>query len=265
MTSTRNRTKPNLPTAEQAKPLRPPSEREKKAIADSVGRRLRRRPRVAARFECNDGRCEASAPHSDDKGWADRMSDAFGTTSNAFARSELNRVLNALAPNEALSTERANAILAIVDGARPRDEIEAMLVGQMAVTHALALELIGRATRAEFVPQFESAGNMAVKLLRTYTAQVEALAKLRRGGEQTVRVEHVHVYPGGQAVVGNVNHRTGGGVDQNAGQPQATDDPRALAFAPGSPVWSADPQRDAVPLAGGEAQGPMPDARRREG
>ena len=35
---------------------------------------------------------------------------------------------------------------------------------------------------------------MAIKLLRTYTAQLEALAKLRRGGEQTVRVEHVHVH-----------------------------------------------------------------------
>src|SRR6266496_6049494 len=79
-----------------------------------------------------------------------------------------------------------------------------MLVGQMAVTHAFALQLMGRAKRVEEIPQFDSAGNMAVKLLRTFTAQVEALAKLRRGGEQTVRVEHVHVYRGGQAVVGNV-------------------------------------------------------------
>src|SRR5262249_40010389 len=36
--------------------------------------------------------------------------------------------------------------------------------------------------------------NMAIKLPRTYTAQLEALAKLRRGGEETVRVEHVHVH-----------------------------------------------------------------------
>jgi hypothetical protein len=36
---------------------------------------------------------------------------------------------------------------------------------------------------------------------------VEALAKLRRGGEQTVRVEHVHVHEGGQAIVGNVMSR----------------------------------------------------------
>jgi hypothetical protein len=143
-----------------------------------------------------------------------------------------------------------------------------MLASQMAVTHALTMELLGRAKRAELVPQFESAGNMAVKLLRTYTAQLEALAKLRRGGEQTVRVEHVHVYPGAQAVVGNVTHERipeGGGTKETDGQPHAADDARALAFAPGSPVWSADPQQEAVPVAGGEGQEPVPNARRRDG
>jgi radical SAM superfamily enzyme with C-terminal helix-hairpin-helix motif len=34
--------------------------------------------------------------------------------------------------------------------------------------------------------------------------QVDALANLRRGGRQKVTVEHVHVHPGAQAVVGNV-------------------------------------------------------------
>src|SRR3712207_9415284 len=39
---------------------------------------------------------------------------------------------------------------------------------------------------------------------RTFVQQVETLAKLRRGGEQKVTVEHVHVHAGGQAVVGAV-------------------------------------------------------------
>jgi hypothetical protein len=141
-----------------------------------------------------------------------------------------------------------------------------MLVGQMAVTHAFALELMGRAKRVEEIQQFDSAGNMAVKLLRTYVMQAEALAKLRRGGEQTVRVEHVHVYPGGQAVVGNVTTQSGGGGgEENGGQAHAANDPRALAFAPGSPVWSADPKRDALPVAGSERQEEVPNARRRKG
>jgi hypothetical protein len=37
--------------------------------------------------------------------------------------------------------------------------------------------------------------------------KIEVLAKLRRGGEQTVRVEHVHLHSGGQAVAGHVSRR----------------------------------------------------------
>jgi hypothetical protein len=58
------------------------------------------------------------------------------------------------------------------------------------------MEMLGRARRAELLVQMQTYGAMATKLLRRFTAQTEALAKLKRGGEQTVRVEHVHVYPG---------------------------------------------------------------------
>src|SRR5437763_16310781 len=45
----------------------------------------------------------------------------------------------------------------------------------------------------------------ASRLLRAYATPVEALRRLRNGGSQFVRVEHVHVNEGGQAVIGNVN------------------------------------------------------------
>ena len=44
----------------------------------------------------------------------------------------------------------------------------------------------------------------AARLLRVYSVQVETLRRLRHGGDQYVRVEHVHVNEGGQAVIGNV-------------------------------------------------------------
>ena len=47
----------------------------------------------------------------------------------------------------------------------------------------------------------------AARLLRAYATQVEALRRLRNGGSQIVRVEHVYVNEGGQSVIGNV--RTG--------------------------------------------------------
>ena len=171
-----------------------------------------RAARVTARLEKSDGHSlQISPPHTDGQGWGNHLKDAFGTASTDFAAAEMNRLINALGSIPTACA--ANAALASIEAAQPSDEIEAMLAAQMAVTHAHAMDFMGRAQRATEIPQFESAGNMAVKLLRTFTAQTEALAKLRRGGEQTVRVEHVHIYPGGKAVVGNVTHQaiTGGG------------------------------------------------------
>ena len=42
------------------------------------------------------------------------------------------------------------------------------------------------------------------KLGRAFATQVEALRRLKNGGSQFVRVEHVHVNDGGQAIIGNV-------------------------------------------------------------
>jgi Phage integrase family len=78
----------------------------------------------------------------------------------------------------------------------------------------------------------------------------------------------VNLTKAAQAVVGNVTTGPatgGGGESENGGQPFAPGDARALAFAPGVPLWSADPRREAVPVAGGEGQEPMPDARRSSG
>jgi hypothetical protein len=47
-------------------------------------------------------------------------------------------------------------------------------------------------------------GSAAARLLRAYATQVEVLRRLRHGGQQYVRVEHVYVNDGGQAVIGNV-------------------------------------------------------------
>jgi hypothetical protein len=110
-------------------------------------------------------------------------------------------------PNEM----EANAVLAIVGGMQPQNELEAVLLVQMMATHQYAMDLLARARHHEHWKGAESYGLQATRLLRTFTAQVEAFNKLRRGGTQTVRVEHVHVYPGGQAVVGSVIQAGGSG------------------------------------------------------
>ena len=54
------------------------------------------------------------------------------------------------------------------------------------------------------------------ELLTPRFVAMEALDKHRGKGQQTVRVEHVHVYEGVQAIVGNV--QTGVGVQQKPGE-----------------------------------------------
>ena len=65
-----------------------------------------------------------------------------------------------------------------------------------------------RLAHVENINQQDSAERAFNKLARTYVAQVEALKRYRSAGDQTVRVEHVTVNEGGQAIVGNVT--TGG-------------------------------------------------------
>jgi hypothetical protein len=142
-----------------------------------------------------------------------------------------------------------------------------MLASQMVVTHGLAMDMLGRVRRADLLVQAEAVGALATKLLRTYTMQMEVLAKLKRGGEQTVRVEHVHVYPGGQAIVGAVStQRAKGGVDDERGnQADGAIDARALAFTPGATLFGPDAGRDALPEGRGDGQEALPDARRGKG
>ena len=64
------------------------------------------------------------------------------------------------------------------------------------------LNRLGGAAGDQTVAAMASA---AARLLRAYATQVEALRRLRNGGSQTVRVEHVHVNEGGQALIGNVS------------------------------------------------------------
>jgi hypothetical protein len=70
--------------------------------------------------------------------------------------------------------------------------------------------VLRRLKGSETITQQDSNGNLAVKLLRTFTMQVEALQRYRGKGQQKVTVEHVHVHAGGQAIVGAVTPGGGG-------------------------------------------------------
>src|SRR5262245_44487000 len=107
-------------------------------------------------------------------------------------------------------------MLSVVRGINPRDETEALLATQMAAIRNATMVAARRLNHVETIPQQDSASTMLNKLARTFAAQVEALKKYRLAGEQTIKVQHVTVNDGGQAIVGNVNR---GGTEKNGGQP----------------------------------------------
>jgi hypothetical protein len=114
---------------------------------------------------------------------------------------------------EARERRQDGAVLALI-GINPEDEIEGMLSTQMIATHNAAMEMHRRAwIQGASREATNEALNQANKLSRTYAALVETLNKHRGKGQQKVTVEHVHVYEGGQAVVGAVEMggRGGGG------------------------------------------------------
>ena len=82
--------------------------------------------------------------------------------------------------------------------------------------------------------------------------QVEALQRYRGKGQQKIKVEHVHVHPGGQAIVGAVTG--GGGAEKLEERAHA---PRGITYEPGTPVRSADAEREAVPVARNPGKAPL--------
>ena len=86
-----------------------------------------------------------------------------------------------------------------------RDVIEAMLAAQMVATHEAAMECFRRAALTEQTFAGRELGlKYGDKLVRSFAALTDALNRHRGKGQQVVRVEHVTVQAGGQAIVGAV-------------------------------------------------------------
>jgi hypothetical protein len=112
-----------------------------------------------------------------------------------------------------------NLALTIVQGIEPNDTVEALLATQMTAVHIETMKATCRLANAEMIPQHDSALSAVNKLARTFAAQVEALKKHRSAGEQSIRVEHVTVNEGGQAIVGVVHPQGGRGDAKIKSQP----------------------------------------------
>ena len=180
----------------------PPDPVERAQIEKARKRTKARAPRIAMHVEDRETAGSVVYPaHSDEEGHMYRFADAFGTRSRQFVYSMLKGLGNATADHSlnldfspASPDQTAfNAALAVIDGVRPKDEIEAMLAAHMAVANIVLLELVARTRGAVAGHRYEGngikrldvLGNLTTKFMRTYTMQVEALTRKRRKGEHS--------------------------------------------------------------------------------
>jgi hypothetical protein len=89
----------------------------------------------------------------------------------------------------------------------PKGALEGLLAVQLMSVHNAALMFLRNATADGQDIEVRDANVLrAVRLMRLFVEQLEAMARLKgKTREQKVTVEHVHVYEGGQAIVGAVS------------------------------------------------------------
>lgn len=105
-----------------------------------------------------------------------------------------------------LTEQRVNRDLSVIQNLHPRDDIEEMIITQLLTTHRLYLKCSKSAiTKDQHESRVDEQVKNLGKLSRLFLNQVKTLTSYRNQGQQRVKVEHIHVSDGGQAIIGNVN------------------------------------------------------------
>ncbi len=136
--------------------------------------------------------------------WLQDLAEATGLPSE-MAGTMLNQVSAAIGLQDSGDPSVANAFIAAVEAVAPKDPLEAMLVVQAVCSHHWSMKTLGHAQKAGLPEIRDRHLKLAFRLMTIFRDHLTALDRHRRGGEQRVRVEHVHVHAGGQAIVGNIN------------------------------------------------------------
>jgi hypothetical protein len=192
-------------TTELVKPYEPTAA-EQWALAAQRSRRQQQRLQIRAKASMKGDKVSLQPDHADAGFGYVLLMDSLGTTQLDFSDGLVAQLANAATNGRMVDERQLNFMLAMVTGIEPRDQMEAMLAAQMAAVHNAAMTFARRLNHVDNIPQQDSAERAFNKLARTFACQLEALKRYRSNGKQTVRVEHVTVNEGGQAIVGNVAH-----------------------------------------------------------
>ena len=194
----------NKSGSEAGKPRYRPSDRELAAMQKCLDRdAVQPAPRLL-KVKSNGGATGLELDHPDARVGEALLAEALGTTDFDFLHGLIRQIANAAAPDGRHGEDRLNFLLSLVKGARPMDQLEAMLAAQMAAVHMSIMALGRRLAEVDSAPERDSIASAFNKCARTFASQLEAL-KRHRGGEQKITMQHVSVKEGGQAIVGDVS------------------------------------------------------------
>jgi hypothetical protein len=210
-------------TMTEPKPA-PPAEKysptsEEWAVIDKEERKIAPAPRL--KVEDNT----YSIDHPDERVGQLLLRNALGTSDAAFTSGLLNQLVKATSGGPIARENELNFMVSVIKGIEPRDQLEAMLAGQMAAVHLNTMRLLQQMPAVGSLPQLDALERATNKFARTFLFQMEALKRHRSGGEQKVTVQNVSIGDGGQAIVGNVTQNPRQTATDNA--PVAA--PRQLA------------------------------------
>jgi hypothetical protein len=147
------------------------------------------------------------------------LRQVFGETlADEFVDVMVKKLVSVLCPGpfDVLDEATLNTAIALIASVQPRTELEAVIALQIAATAFAGLKFLHLSQRHRDGVCVEVWGGFATRLLRLELELTETLDKHRRGHEQTVRVEHVHIHAGDQGMLKIVNSskETDGGVEE---------------------------------------------------
>jgi hypothetical protein len=106
-----------------------------------------------------------------------------------------------------------NVALQLLVELAPQSALERLLVAQLIACDKVASQCLNAGFHEDNASDARRKYlGLGLQFQGVLVRQIEALAKLRNGGQQRVTVEHVHVHQGGQAVIGNVHGGGRGGA-----------------------------------------------------
>jgi hypothetical protein len=140
---------------------------------------------------------------SDPQSLRTALCKAFNTDDEKFIEYLLMKVVLSQGKLKDGGETEVNALISVFEDIKPRDALERMLVAQMMMCFGHATRQFRFAANATLTGTEERHLNLASRLIKLYSTQLETLRKYRNEGRQVITVNHVTA---NQAIVGDVHH-----------------------------------------------------------